>query len=512
MPAFVQYTERVSVNSSGIEGSSYSDSISMSSDGRFVAFRSRASNLAQGDTNHVSDIFVHDRRSGATTRISVDSTGIQGNKASLAPSISPDGRFVAFESNASNLVPGDTNGFTDIFVHDRKSHQTTRVSIDSGGIQGNNFSMSPCISSSGRFVAFMSGASNLVAADTNSHYDIFVHDCHTGQTTRISVDSAGQQGNGRSDNVRISHDGRFATFVSDASNLVPGDSNGFSDIFVRDLQTHQTTRVSVDSAGIQGNYFSSAPSISSNGRCVAFMSGSTNLVLGDANGSWDTFVHDRQTGVTSRVSVDSRGVAGNNGGENSGISADGRFVAFNSWSNNLVPGDTSGNDVFVHDRQTGHTIRVSVDSNGGQQNGNSNYSDPHISFDGRIVAFASDASNLVSGDTNYWWDIFINDSRPIMPRLDWNGHCPGVVTLNLDAATPEGGVVFAIGAAGSFILTSSVCTGTIIDIGSPRLGPVVRASWLGTIVRSYHTSPAMCGLTVQALDIRTCIASNAVVL
>ncbi|MBI4843176.1 MAG: PD40 domain-containing protein, partial [Nitrospirae bacterium] len=193
-----------------------------------------------------------------------------------------------------NLVAGDTNESGDIFVHDCQTGQTTRVSVDSSGAQGNRNSNYPSINGDGRYVAFQSDATNLVAGDTNESGDIFVHDCQTGQTTRVSVDSSGAQGNFISYNFSISGDGRYVAFQSDATNLVAGDTNGYGDIFVYDRQTGQTTRVSVDSSGTQGNHNSIYPSINGNGRYVAFQSYATNLVAGDTNGSWDIFVYDRQ--------------------------------------------------------------------------------------------------------------------------------------------------------------------------------------------------------------------------
>lgn len=509
--AFAQSTERVSLSSAGIQGNGGSFSQSLSSNGRFVAFTSDANQLVPGDTNGVWDVFVHDRQTGRTTRVSVDSGGLQGNQRSEDPSISPDGRYVAFTSRAADLVPGDTNGFEDVFVHDRRTGWTTRVSVDAGGIQGNANSAAPFISTDGRFVAFHSYASNLVPGDTNGWADVFVHDRQTGQITRVSMDGGGIQGNGNSYLSSIAADGRMAAYQSDASNLVPGDTNNVSDVFVRDLQTGQMTRVSVDSGRVQGNDASYNPSLSSDSRFVAFSSWADHLVPGDTNSSLDVFVHDQQTGQTTRVSVDSGGLQGNDWSYSPSISSDGRFVTFESAASNLVPGDTNGsNDIFVHDRQTGQTTRVSVDSGGIPGNRSSQY--PKISSDGRFVAFSGDSSNLIPGDTNRARDVFVHDRNPIMPTLTAQGSCPGLMTLTLDSASPEGGVAFAIGAAGSFTLTSSVCAGTLLDIANPQLGPVIRASWLGTIERRYQTPPAMCGLTVQALDIRTCKTSNAVVL
>ncbi len=223
---------------------------------------------------------------GTTTRVSVDSAGGQANdfsgaapSISVDTSISADGRFVVFQSDATNLVAGDTNGASDVFVHDRQTGTTTRVSVDSAGHEATGLypaSGDPAISADGRFVAFDSNATNLVAGDTNSAYDIFVHDRQTGTTTRVSVDSAGNQANGY--DPSLSADGRFVAFTSGASNLVAGDTNGASDVFVHDRQTGTTTRVSVDSAGWQAYSFSHLPSISADGRFVAFASNATNLV------------------------------------------------------------------------------------------------------------------------------------------------------------------------------------------------------------------------------------------
>jgi|GEM_PF-1585857 len=224
--------QRVSVASGGTQGNGDSGCPSISADGRYVAFQSYASNLVPGDTNGTWDVFVHDRLTGQTTRVSVASDGTQGNGDSECPSISADGRYVAFASLASNLVPGDTNGTWDVFVHDRLTGQTTRVSVASGGAQGNSGSWCPSISADGRYVAFQSYASNLVPGDTNGVLDVFVHDRLTGQTTRVSVASDGTQGDSYSFGSSISADGRYVAFSSLASNLVPGDTNDKPDIFV----------------------------------------------------------------------------------------------------------------------------------------------------------------------------------------------------------------------------------------------------------------------------------------
>ena len=402
-----QTTTRVSVHGPN-RGNGPSQYAQISASGRFVVYTSTASNLVDGDTNWVSDVFVHDRQTGETTRASVDDAGNQGNSLSQFPRISAGGRIVAFESLASNLVGGDTNGALDVFVHDRKSGRTTRVSLGSGGDQGNSASGVPCLSSDGRVVAFESLSSNLVDGDTNESTDVFVNDRLTGETTRVSVDSRGRQANGSSAGSSLDGSGRYVAFESLATDMAPGDTNRVSDVFVHDRQTGETTRVSVDSRGRQANGGSSAPSLSADGRFVGFGSYGSNLVDGDTNQEIDVFVHDRQTGETTRVSVDSRGRQANGGSGIAALSADGRWVAFHSFASNLVDGDTNGTlDVFLHDRLTGRTTRTSLTEKGRETNGPSR--DPTISADARFVAFESYASNLVSRDDNGSVDVFVRD-------------------------------------------------------------------------------------------------------
>jgi Tol biopolymer transport system component len=286
-------TTRVSIDSNGIEGDNSSFASFITSDGKFVVFESDATNLVIGDGNARKDIFVHDRETGATTRVSVSTGGVEGNNNSFAPFISSDGRFVVFESDATNLVLGDGNGRRDIFVHDRQTGATTRVSVSSGGIEGNNRSFDPSISSDGNFVVFESNSTNLVANDENVRGDIFVHNRATGETTRVSVSSGGVEGNNNSFAPFISSDGRFVVFESNATNLVAGDFNGRRDIFVHDGATGETTRVSVSSEDLEGDNNSYAPFISEDGKFVVFESLATNLVTGDGNGRRDIFVHER---------------------------------------------------------------------------------------------------------------------------------------------------------------------------------------------------------------------------
>jgi Tol biopolymer transport system component len=412
-PAFAQFTQRVSTASDGTQGNGHSEAAFLSADGRFVAFHSGATNLVPGDTNGAWDVFVRDLWTGITERVSLASDGSQGEADSWVGSISGNGRFVAFQSDAPNLVPGDTNGRPDAFVRDRRTGTTQRVSVASGGAQATGDSGAPAISADGRYVVFQSNASDLVAGDTNGHWDVFVHDLQTGTTVRVSVDSTGAQANSASTAPSISGDGRTVAFWSAATNLVPGDTNGRDDAFVRDLQAATTERVSVAAGGVQvsTHQFAGPPSsLSPDGRFVAFRSAASDLVPGDTNEFDDVFVRDRVGGTTERASVSSSGAQGNSNSENPSISADGRYVAFWSPSTNLVPGDVAGyTDIFVRDRQRGLTERVSVTSSGAHADGTSFSSGASISADGRWVAFWSGASNLGAGDTNQFADVFVRD-------------------------------------------------------------------------------------------------------
>jgi Tol biopolymer transport system component len=252
----------------------------ISADGRYVAFYSYASSLVPDDTNGDTDIFVHEIQTGITSLISVSTAGTQANIGSFDPSISADGQVVAFTSEASNLVPGDGNGLPDVFVRDIQTGITSRVSVSTAGTEGSFPDFNPAISGNGRYVAFESESFNLVSGDTNNEIDIFVHDTQTGITSRVSVSTAGTQANGGSFHPAFSGDGRYVAFHSYASSLVPGDGNDATDIFVRGIQTGITSRVSVSAAGTEGNGFSATPAVSADGRYVVFESDSDNLVAG----------------------------------------------------------------------------------------------------------------------------------------------------------------------------------------------------------------------------------------
>lgn len=398
-------TTRVSIASDGTQGNNTSEMPSISADGRFVAFVSYANNLVSGDTNNVTDIFVHDRPTGLTLPVSISTSGALGNSYSFHPFISANGRFVAFQSSATNLVSVDTDGISNVFIHDLQTGQTELVSKSIDGTPTDGDSYVPSVSADGRFVAFESYASNLVSEDTG-FWNVFVRDRQTGQIELISKPIDGAPADNGSGDPSISPDGRFIVFQSAASKLVSDDNNNKMDIFLHDRQTGQTELISVTSDGAQADDWSQKSTVSADGRFVVFASHATNLVSGDTNYCEDVFVHDRGTGQTRRVSISSDGTQADNWSEAPAISADGRFVTFMSDADNLVSNDTNIDvDIFVHDLQTGQTERVSVASDGAQGDGNS--LDPSISAAGQFVAYFSNSTNLVEGDTNGNQDVFV---------------------------------------------------------------------------------------------------------
>lgn len=415
-------TQLISQAANGTQADNRSKQPSISEDGRYVAFASDASNLVEGDTNGVTDIFVRDMVKGTVTRVSVSSNGVEANGASYWPFISANGRYVTFSSEASNLVSGDSNDSGDVFLHDMEAKTTELISVGVGGNPGDELSFWSSVSSDGQFVVFMSNATNLVPSDTNDTWDVFLRDRKTGETIFVSHAYNGAQANSQSEYPMISANGRYVVFASDATNIVRDDTNGYRDVFEYDRATGNNIRVSLSSEGTQTNNGTQvfAMSISEDGKYVAFASLATTLVPDDTNGVWDIFVHDRDSGKTSRVSVDSYGTQADAGSYGVSLSADGRYVTFGSNATNLVPGDTNGvMDVFVHDRETGTTQLVSTASDGSQGNDSSGFNvikedsidlayGPSITSDGKTVVFMSNASNLVSDDTNANQDIFLS--------------------------------------------------------------------------------------------------------
>lgn len=365
----------------------------------------------------------------STKRVSVSGTGVQGNESSSRASISGNGRYITFVSEASNLVPNDTNGVTDTFVWDRVTSKIVRISVSSEGRQGNRgydyWGGPPSINAHGRFIAFESMASNLVSGDTNGRSDVFVRDRDTdrdniydepGAVTTARV-SAWTNGGSK---PSISANGRHVAFVT--STEWAGDRNDtMLDVFSYDRLTGRTALVSVSTDGVQdGGYPSWDPSTSADGRFIAFWSDAPSLVGQDPNDSVaDVFVRDRDTdrnGVfdepdkvrTVLVSVGRMGATANADSVRPFISSSGRYIAFESNATNLVANDTNGQrDIFVRDWFRGTTARISLSTSGVQSNNQSVVAS--ISAHGRYLVFTSRASNLVGNDTNGYPDVFLRD-------------------------------------------------------------------------------------------------------
>jgi Tol biopolymer transport system component len=423
---FFVLTSRTSTSSANAQANGPSGRPALTPDGRFLVFESKATNIAPGDTNNKQDIFRKDLQTGEVIIVSVDSTGVQANGDSFRPSVSPDGRFVAFESAATNLVTlGEGNGAIDIYVRDIDANTTVRASLTSAGAEGPADSLRPDISADGRYVVFDT-ISPLSPVDGGVDSDVFVRDLQLNTTTLVSVNAGGGDAAGDSQRAVISDDGTLIAFDSTSSTILPAgqDTNGAPDVFVITWQAPVpiVDRISVehptnpdeDTDGNNADGNSVTPRLSADGRFVAFISDADDLVPGDSNRGagpvfiTDIFIRDRALGTTSRVSVSSQGGEPTRACLEPGISGDGRWVVFTSESPDLVTGDTNNTpDIFLRDTVNLRTTRVSVATYGVQSADFFPSTSATISSDGRLVAFASSAPNLAPNDTNGLTDVFV---------------------------------------------------------------------------------------------------------
>lgn len=384
-------TARASVSSSEAQsnGPSYSG-IDIAKRGRYVVFSSDATNLVPDDTNGQPDIFVRDTTDGTTARVSVTTNGAQGNAGSHDPTISVGGRYVVFTSEATNLVTDDTNQQPDVFLHDRASGTTTRVSVRSDGAQASGLSGSAEISGDGATIVFDSDAGDLVDGDTNGLPDIYSHDRRTGETTRVSVTTAGAQGDGLSVRPVVSRDGDFIAFSSQATNMVPDDTNDMGDAFLVDMSSGETTRVSLRADGEQASggspFTSTYPlAITTDGTRV-WLETESDLVDDDTNGQIDVYVRERDTATTTRISVGSADHELDGPSGDGSMSAGGRRVLFWTLADGVVGGDDNGSaDLFIRNVNRGRTRLVSATAEGGAANSDS--SPGALTVGGRHVAF-----------------------------------------------------------------------------------------------------------------------------
>lgn len=381
---------RVSVASDGTQANGYSGANFLSDDGRYILFESNASNLVSNDVNGDTDTFIYDRLNQTVELISIAPNGSQADGSSGSGFISGNGRYVSYASAATNLVSQDNNSQRDVFVYDRQDKTTELVSVSTEGTQANGMSTFSVTSEDGRYVAFESMADNLVSGDTNGLSDIFIRDRQAATTERINLAPNGAQANGVSILDAISEDGRYISFTSEADNLVSGDTNGVSDIFVYDRQEGTSERINLAPDNAQANGISSSSALSADGRYVVYESDASNLVADDTNSKRDIFIYDRQQGTTARVDVANDSTQSNVDSQSPSISDDGRYVAFNSDSEN---GDNS--NIFLRDRQEETTIKIDADSF------------PTISGNGEFILFNSSLSTVVADDTNEAGDVFL---------------------------------------------------------------------------------------------------------
>lgn len=408
-----------SVSTGGAQGNGDSWMAAISANGKYVAFSSFARNLVPGTTTG-EDVFVRDLTRGLTRLATLDTAGEQSFGArAKTQGLSKDGRYVVFTSDAGTLVPDDTNGDRDVFVRDMRYGITRRASLTMDGSQISRFSVGQGISGDGRYVLFTTFCGCVVPGDTFKDInDVYVRDLKRGTTRRVSVASDGAPANRLSGTAAISADGRYVSFTSLASNLVPGDTNGAIDVFRHDLKTGETIRVSVGPDGMQASggrtaYASTGDradvSLSANGRHVAFYSNAQGLVDSPHSGG-DVYVRDVKSGTTILASAGLGGVAkdfADSAATAPRISGDGRYVAFTSYATNLVAGDTNAvADGFVRDLKKGTTRRVAITAEGQQANGTNGF-DLVLDHDGDTAAFTSVATNLVAGDTNGQLDVFV---------------------------------------------------------------------------------------------------------
>ena len=405
--------ERVSLGTGSVQSNGESYYLSLSEDASVATFESFNTNWGpdQKDVNFV-DIFVRDRVTDVTTKISVTPSGKPSDQRSFDPMLSADGRYVSFISYATNLVPYDTNRHPysddglDVFLYDRLAGTLQRVSLDWEGQQIDANSVGS-ITPDAHYVVFTSIGDHVAKNDTNSKHiaAIYKRNIHTGAIERITKGPNGEYPNGGVGGANSSFNGRYIAYTADATNLVPNDVNGVRDVLLYDSVTQETIMVSKPAGGGQSNGLSSPAHISSDGRYVAFRSFASNLVPGDVNGQSDIFVYDIVTGDLEMVSVSSTGVLGNGVSKDPGICGDGRFVVFTSEATNLVPQPHNGQrQIYVHDRQRHETFLASVNSNGDMGNGRGHRGT--LSADCSTVGFATDASNIIANDTNGVRDLF----------------------------------------------------------------------------------------------------------
>ncbi|MCO4745350.1 MAG: PD40 domain-containing protein [Proteobacteria bacterium] len=401
----------VSVDSTGAQANEASEDPAISADGQWVAFTSEASNLVADDTNAVADVFLHDLATGTTTLISRDSSGTIGDGRSNWPSISADGRFVAFMSRATNLVASDTNGRGDIFLHDTQTSITTRVSVTSAGGEAIASAIQPAISDDGTRIVFESTDLftdvRAVLGGTSAFSNIFMHDTTDSTTVRISDAAGGADANGDSYSAHISGTGRYVTYQSAATDIARGVA--WQQIWLYDDDAGTTSKLSTNSSNEDADDHTDAPIVSDDGSKVVYFSSATNLVSDDDNFIGDIFLYNN--GTTTRESESSTGTPALASSFYPVISGDGSLVAFQSRAYEIVADDGNSvlDDIFTRDVANGTTTLISRTPAGAA--GNDRSTAPDLSSDARHAAFVTLATDIVAGDANGYADIIVMPAR-----------------------------------------------------------------------------------------------------
>ena len=435
--------------------------VAISGDGDVVAFAVGNGAFLPGPNGN-GHVYLKVRSTGAIEDPIVTTSGAVSSASATLGELSGDGRYLAFSSDASDLIVGDTNGKRDLFVRDRVGAVTTRVSVSSASVEGNDTSNFGRISSDGRYVAFSSDATNLVTGDGNGKLDVFLRDTQAQTTERVSIGIGGVDANGFSFALDVSDDGRYVLFSSDASNLVAGDLNGADDLFLHDRTLATTELITVSTAGVRSNgTFIIGASMSADGSLVVFDSNATNLVVGDTNKKYDIFLRDRNAGTTTRISLGSSAEANGDSWDPT-ISANGLAIAFESRAKNLSPLDPNGHaDIYLHDVPTGTTTLVSLSCDGIVADLECYRA--RLSADGLVVGFLGGATNLDPADGNGFRDAFSSDftNCPIASWSNYGSGWPGtngVPTLSL-SSDPE------LGSDIDLVIGNS--------LGAPTLGVVL---------------------------------------
>ena len=444
-----------STSTGGTKGNKASDVVSLSADGTKVAFDSSSTNLDPGDTDIYQDVYAKDLVSGTLILASTSSGGIKGDNQSRQAALSADGTKVAFSSRATNIHPADTDLIAEVFVKDLVSGTLHLASINSAGIKSNHHSIEPSLSADGNKVAFDSSSEILHPADPDGFEDVYIKDLVSGTLTLASTNSGGIKANLPNREPSLSADGTKVAFRSVATNLDSADADGFEDIYVKDLVSGTLILASTGSSGTKGNNHSREPSLSADGTKVAFLSFASNLDPGDTDTTPDVYVKDLVSGTLTLASTSSGGTNGNNSSRELSLSADGTKVAFDSFATNLDPGDTDGiEDMYVKDLVSGTLTLASTSS--GNTKGNNQSRDPSLSSDGSKVAFRSHATNLHPSDTDGVADVYVKD-------LGDGGPQPVTVGIKIKKTT----TIYTV-----TIITAQNFDATTVDVSTVCFGDV----------------------------------------